>query len=131
MNHNSAIHLFVNVLTVLLSLCCLLILLPVSSYAENYTYDTIGRLTHVIYEDGSSITYTYDDAGNRLARIVSASAVCKGDFNKDGDVDGHDLVGFSADYASQQPGADLNGDTFFNAQDVQIFADEFGENDCP
>ena len=131
MNHNSAIHLFVNVLTVLLSLCCLLILLPVSSYAENYTYDTIGRLTHVIYEDGSSITYTYDDAGNRLARIVSASAVCKGDFNKDGDVDGHDLVGFAADYASQQPGADLNGDTFFNAQDVQIFADEFGENDCP
>ena len=131
MLRNCVTRLFSKALTVLLSLCCLLIILPASSYAETYSYDAAGRLTGVIYDDSSSIIYTYDAAGNRLSRIVAASAGCKGDFNKDGDVDGHDLVSFAADYASQQSGADLNGDTFFNAQDVQIFADEFGKIDCP
>lgn len=32
---------------------------------DTYTYDTLGRLTGVTYADGSSITYAYDDAGNR------------------------------------------------------------------
>jgi len=30
-----------------------------------YTYDGLNRLIQVIYEDGSSVTYTYDTAGNR------------------------------------------------------------------
>ncbi len=127
---NDTTRLLVKSLAVLLTLCCLLMFLPVLSYAENYTYDTVGRLTGVIYDDGSSIIYTYDAAGNRLARMVSAGAGCKGDLNEDGDVDGHDSANFVSDYASQQSGADLNGDTFFNAQDVQIFADEFGKIDC-
>jgi YD repeat-containing protein len=33
--------------------------------ADIYTYDQYGRLTGVSYSDGSSVTYTYDDAGNR------------------------------------------------------------------
>jgi YD repeat-containing protein len=45
---------------------------PTSVYAEAYTYDTIGRLTKVAYDDGSSITYAYDNAGNLLKRVMLA-----------------------------------------------------------
>jgi len=34
--------------------------------AETYTYDDTGRLTSVVYDDGSSITYSYDNNGNLL-----------------------------------------------------------------
>lgn len=32
---------------------------------DTYHYDAYGRLVSVTYADGSSITYTYDPAGNR------------------------------------------------------------------
>lgn len=41
--------------------------------AESYTYDAYGRLTSVTYSDGSSVTYTYDAAGNRLT-VAQAAA---------------------------------------------------------
>ena len=57
-----------------LSRCAVWVILclavPVISQAETYTYDVTGRLTRVIYEDNSSIDYTYDAAGNRLNLIV-------------------------------------------------------------
>lgn len=34
--------------------------------AETYQYDTVGRLTKVVYDDNTSITYTYDASGNIL-----------------------------------------------------------------
>ena len=40
--------------------------LPGTAFAETYTYDAAGRLTGVTYDDGSTITYTYDSRGNRL-----------------------------------------------------------------
>ena len=103
---------------------------PVISQAETYSYDVTGRLISATYDDGSSIQYTYDANGNRLSRSISAGTVCKGDFDSDGDVDGHDSADFASDFASQLPAADLNNDTFFNAQDVQIFANVFGKTDC-
>jgi YD repeat-containing protein len=36
-----------------------------------YSYDKLDRLTQVIYDDGAIISYTYDDAGNRLTQVVS------------------------------------------------------------
>ncbi len=53
------------------------------------------------------------------------------DFDGDGDVDGTDLANFAYAFANDLPAAHLNGDTFINAQDVQIFAEEFGGADCP
>jgi len=35
------------------------------AFADSYSYDTLGRLTGVLYSDGSSVTYMYDPAGNR------------------------------------------------------------------
>src|SRR5579883_431841 len=36
-----------------------------------YSYDSLNRITAVVYPDGTTITYSYDAAGNRLSRIVS------------------------------------------------------------
>lgn len=36
----------------------------VSVYGADYEYDDLGRVTKVVYEDGSSVTYTYDANGN-------------------------------------------------------------------
>ncbi len=33
---------------------------------RTYVYDELNRLHQVIYEDGRSVTYTYDNTGNRL-----------------------------------------------------------------
>ena len=35
-----------------------------------YTYDALGRLSAVTYDDGKRVTYTYDPAGNRTAHYV-------------------------------------------------------------
>lgn len=36
-----------------------------------YTYDALNRITQVQYSDGTIITYTYDEIGNRLIKSVS------------------------------------------------------------
>lgn len=36
--------------------------------AEKYRYDSLGRLTQVIYGNGRRIGYTYDDVGNRIEK---------------------------------------------------------------
>ncbi len=50
-----------------------LCLLTSSLLAIEYKYDTLGRLTKVIYDDGREIVYDYDDAGNRKTVSDSAS----------------------------------------------------------
>ena len=44
---------------------------PNSVYADTYTYDEAGRLTAVTYAGGSTITYSYDLAGNILQRMMT------------------------------------------------------------
>lgn len=44
------------------SLCFLAQNFPV--YGAAYEYDSLGRVTQVVYEDGSCVTYTYDSNGN-------------------------------------------------------------------
>jgi YD repeat-containing protein len=44
------------------------------SGSAHYTYDTIDRLLKVERDDGKIIEYTYDSAGNRLTKDVTAGA---------------------------------------------------------
>lgn len=40
-----------------------------------YSYDSLNRLTNAVYSDGSSESYSYDQAGNRLSRNTSTATV--------------------------------------------------------
>ncbi len=54
---------------------------PLSSSAQTstvtYTYDDAGQLVGVDYGDGTSIAYAYDAAGNLLSRQVTAPEQCQ------------------------------------------------------
>lgn len=58
-----------------------LILLALSSTTEagetHFVYDSLGRVRSVVYSDGSSTTYQYDKAGNRIqvVRVASTGVV--------------------------------------------------------
>jgi YD repeat-containing protein len=51
--------------------CLLMVTLGLAGSAQN-TYDNLNRLVQVQYDEGSSIQYTYDAAGNRLTKQVMA-----------------------------------------------------------
>ncbi len=63
----------INVLSALL--VCLGLVCSSTSWAETYSYDNAGRLTDAVYDDGSSVSYTYDNNGNILAIQNTAVAV--------------------------------------------------------
>jgi YD repeat-containing protein len=44
---------------------------PAIADAMSYEYDELGRITKVIYDDGSVVVYAYDAAGNRT--VVTAT----------------------------------------------------------
>ena len=43
--------------------------------ATTYSYDSLNRLTGVTYGNGTIVSYSYDAAGNRLARTVATGVV--------------------------------------------------------
>lgn len=57
-----------------LSLMALLIGLstinPAWAGSADYVYDNLGRLIAINYDDGTTITYSYDNTGNRITRTV-------------------------------------------------------------
>jgi YD repeat-containing protein len=48
---------------------------PVAAHAASgsvsYVYDDLGRLVEVVYDDGTTITYTYDAVGNRETTVTT------------------------------------------------------------
>ncbi len=46
--------------------------LPSLSFAADFAYDSLNRLTSITYDSGRQISYTYDAAGNRLTMVTSA-----------------------------------------------------------
>ncbi len=59
-------------LLVLIVLICLLLATPALAGTAQYTYDSLNRLIQVVYDNGTTIVYTYDAAGNRLVQQVTA-----------------------------------------------------------
>jgi YD repeat-containing protein len=47
---------------------------PAVAVTVSYTYDSLGRVTQVTYDNGTTITYVYDAAGNRTSQVVTCSA---------------------------------------------------------
>lgn len=51
-------------LLILCALCLTVVLVPGIASAVTYEYDDLNRVTRVVYDDGKTITYNYDAAGN-------------------------------------------------------------------
>jgi len=80
--------------------------------AESYTYDDAGRLTSVTYDDESSISYSYDAAGNRLQASTAGTASDPTPDIKVNNSDGPITIGQESDLAisiSLTPGANEGG----------------------
>ena len=73
-----------------------LVFVTIQTFAQGtvkYEYDANNRLTLVTYSNGVTVSYTYDELGNRLSKKVTGAApIKKGDVNGDGDVDIADAV---------------------------------------
>ena len=41
-----------------------------------YTYDDLGRLSCVLYDNGMKINYSYDQAGNRTQVVTQGGTAC-------------------------------------------------------
>ena len=98
--------------------------LAANAPAESYRYDVVGRLIMAAYEDGSSISYTYDNSGNIL--LVEKREVAA-DINADGRADLLDFARLQACFTGTGAGpvapgcesADLDGN---GAVDLDDFA---------
>ena len=48
-----------------------LLFATLQTFAQTYEYDDNNRLTKVTYPNGATVSYTYDDLGNRLSKTVT------------------------------------------------------------
>jgi YD repeat-containing protein len=65
---DKGVHIF---LTALLLAASLILSCPAPAGTVTYTYDELDRLIQEVYEDGTTINYTYDAVGNRLSEEVT------------------------------------------------------------
>jgi len=91
-----------------------------------------------VYTTTSNFSNEPDPNGLRInmgayggTTMATATTVCRGDFDKDSDVDGSDLAVFAEAFGSSDEVADLDGDGFVDESDLATFAAEFGRTDCP
>jgi YD repeat-containing protein len=57
-----------------LALSFLLIAPAAKAASAAYTYDALGRVIQVVYDNGTKIVYVYDAAGNRTVQTVTCGA---------------------------------------------------------
>ena len=79
----------------------LVIALTQQTEAESYEYDSLNRVTKVIYEDGSYVTYQYDAAGN-----ITESKLYEKKESEAGNKPGGDEPGGGDEPSPDEPGGD-------------------------
>ena len=88
-----------------------------------YEYDDLNRLTKVTYANGSTVSFTYDELGNRLCKSVLG--ILKGDVTHSGKVDVQDatiavnhILGTASSEAYDYTLLDMNNDNVVDVFDV-------------
>jgi YD repeat-containing protein len=109
-------------------------LLPRNADANKYEYDALNRLTRVVYDEATSIEYTYDAAGNRTRKVVKGPL--SPDINHSGIVNFIDFAILAQDWlkSSDHLPGDLNRDDIVDVKDLKIMADYWlhpGEHQPP
>jgi len=111
-------------ITILLTLALVLIgLWPCNVNAAKYEYDGLNRLVRVVYDENTSIEYTYDAVGNRLRKLVVEPP--NPDINLSGKVNFIDLARLGENWLEEGDHikGDLNLDGVVDIEDVAIIAD--------
>ena len=99
------------------------------SWGTQYKYDNLHRLTRVTYNNGMTISYTYDEVGNRTRRISTLQA----DSSIDGTVNFQDFAIVASrwleedcDYPDEWCfGADVNWSSKVGIEDLGIIAQQW------
>ena len=71
------------ILSIMAILFLVSISIPALAETVEYTYDELNRVKTVIYEDGTTIEYDYDEVGNRTIRQVYSDTAPSADFSAD------------------------------------------------
>ena len=109
-----------NVYSLLLLL--LLFCKSASSGTVSFQYDGLNRLVEAQYSNGSAISYTYDAAGNLMARIVASNVI---DSDDDGVPDSIDNCPSVSSADQTDTDADGDGDVCDDDDDNDGMPDEW------
>lgn len=97
-----------------------------------YEYDAVNRLTKVVYGNGVTVTYTYDELGNRTGKKVVGKQQNTGDVNTDGVVDVADIASvisvMAGDADIPRAKADVNGDGVVDVADIATVIGVMADN---
>ena len=97
-----------------------------------YEYDAMYRLAKVVYGNGVTVTYTYDELGNRTGKKVVGKQQNTGDVNTDGVVDVADIASvisvMAGDADIPHAKADVNGDGVVDVADIATVIGVMADN---
>ena len=116
----------------------------IQTFAQTYNYDNLNRLTKVVYDNGTMVTYTYDALGNRTGKKVTggsdtpqggSESTLPGDFNNNGKLDAQDVVYLTQAMMGSSSltitATDLNQDGKLNVADVVMLVNAVIEGSWP
>jgi YD repeat-containing protein len=94
-----------------------------------YNYDSLNRLTRVVYDNETAIEYTYDAAGNRMRKVSTLLA----DTSIDCNVDFSDFAKLASHWLDEDCGyadqwcdrADIDWDTEVGIEDLAIVTQQW------
>jgi len=99
--------------------------------SKTYKYDNLHRLTRVVYDNGTQITYSYDEVGNRTRRVSTLMA----DTSIDGSVDFQDFAVTASRWLEEDcgyadewcHGSDIDWSTTVDFKDLALISQQWLE----